>query len=282
MAGEFDSAQLMELGWRQGALLGQQLALLAWSHAPQRVGAGEQDHLVVTSHDCDILNSSLAKESLVEVLRARVSDSAAGQRSHDSAGRNPRALRLSEVMVRGDAIALDFSVHDRWEIPRELLMEEPPAARLPDRERRLMAEWLAKRYIRAAFPTAFDARWRGESKAWRKLLKRHSHGIQGVYLRLDTHDELAGSVPYRCDLLLASPAPRRKHPAWATTTEAIEREFEEFWDRLRPGIACDTIRLHTVDRITLADLEAYQRFDADWVSFEDESPVVSVETDLRS
>ena len=282
MAREFDSAQLMELGWRQGALLGQRLALLAWNHAPNRVDSAEQDYLVVTSHDCDILNRSLTKEPLVEVLRARVPDAAAGQRGHHSAGRNPRALRLSEVTVRGEAIALDLSVHDRWEIPRELLMEEAPAARLPGRKRRLMAEWLAKRYIRAAFPTAFDARWRGESKAWRKLLKRHSHWIQGVYLRLDTHDELAGSVPYRCDLLLAMPADRRNLPGWATTTEAIEREFERFWDRLRPGIACDSIRLHTVDRITLADLEAYQRFDADWVSFEDESPVVSVETDLRS
>ena len=152
----------------------------------------------------------------MEVLRARVPEAAAGQRSHDSAGRNPRALRLSEVTVRGDAIALDFSVHDRWEIPRELLMEEAPATRLPGRKRRLMAEWLAKRYIRAAFPTAFDARWRGESRAWRKLLKRHSYWIQGVYLRLDTQDEIAVGVPYRCDLLLAMPVRRRNSPTPAT------------------------------------------------------------------
>ena len=208
----------MELGWRQGALLGQRLALLAWNHAPKRVDTDEQDHLVVTSHDCDILNPSLTKEPLVEVLRARVPDAAAGERSHHSAGRNPRALRLSEVAVRGDAIALDLVVHDRWEIPRELLMEEPPAARLPDRKRRLMAEWLAKRYIRAAFPTEFDARWRGESKAWRKLLKRHSYWIQGVYLRLNTQDELADGVSYRCDLLLAIPARHRNLPGWTTTT----------------------------------------------------------------
>jgi len=145
-----------------------------------------------------------------------------------------------------------------------------------------MAEWLAKGYIRAAFPAAFDARWRGESRAWRKLLKRHSYWIQGVYLRLDTQDELAGSVPYRCDLLLAMPARRRNLADLTTTTEAIEREFEEFWDRLRPGIVCEGIRLLTTDRITLADLERYQRFDADWVSFEDESPVVPMEADLRS
>lgn len=171
MTRQFDSGQLMELGWRQGAILDRQLALSAWDHAPDRLDADEQDHLVVASHDCDILNASLAKEPLVEVLRARVPDAAAGQRSHHSAGRNPRALRLSEVAVRGDAIALDFVVHDRWEIPRELLMEEAPAARLPDGKRRLVAEWLAKRYIRAAFPTAFDARWRGESQVVAEALE---------------------------------------------------------------------------------------------------------------
>ena len=97
----------MELGWRQGAILDQQLALLARDHAPDRLDPADEEHLVVASHDCDILNASLTKEPVVEVLRARVPDARAGQRSHHSAGRNPRALRLSEVVVRGDAIALD-------------------------------------------------------------------------------------------------------------------------------------------------------------------------------
>ena len=282
MARQFDPDQLMELGWRQGAILGPRLALLAWDHAPKRLNADEQDHLVVTSHDCDILNASLAKEPLVEVLRARVPDVPAGQQDYHSAGRNPRALRLSEVTVRGDVITLDFAVHDRWEIPRELLMEEAPADRLPDKERRLVAEWLAKRYIRAAFPSAFDVRWRIEFKAWRKLLKRHSSWIQGVYLRLDTLDELTDSDPYRCDLLLAVPSGRRSLPEWPRARDAIERDFMGFWNQLRPGIKCEDIEVLPTDRLTLADLESYKRFDADWVSFEDETPVVSMEADLRS
>ena len=61
MAREFDSDKLMEPGWRQGAILDQQLALLAWDHAPKRLDADYQDHLVVTSHDCDILNPSLTR-----------------------------------------------------------------------------------------------------------------------------------------------------------------------------------------------------------------------------
>lgn len=282
MAHEFDPRQLVELGWRQGALLGHGLASLAWEHAPNRLKAGEQDHLVVTSHDCDILNPSLGKEPLVEVLRASIPDAPAGQRSHHSAGRNPRALRLSDVTVRGDVIPLDFAVHDRWEIPRELLLKEAPADRLSVKECRLVAQWLAKRYTRAAFPMAFDARWRAEYKAWWRLLKKYSSLIQGVYVRLNTLGELTGSVSYRCDLLLAVPSSKRGLPQWSAIAAAAERDFLTFWRRLQPGIECEGIQVLTTDRITLDDLERYQRFDADWVSFEDETAVTAPEADLRA
>ncbi len=282
MAREFDPRQLVDLGWRQGAILGERLAALAWRHAPSRLKGDQQDHLVVTSHDCDILNVSLGKEPLVEVLRARVPDAPAGQRAYHSAGRNPRALRLSEVTVRGDVIALDLAVHDRWEIPRELLLEEAPADRLPGKECRLVAEWLAKRYIRAAFPTVFDARWRGEFKAWWQLLEKYNSLIQGVYLRLNTLGELTVSVPYKCDLLLAVPSSKRHLPEWSAIAEATKRDFSEFWNRLLPGIECVGIEVRTTDRITLDDLERYQRFDADWMSFEDETPTTATESDLRA
>ena len=282
MAHEFDPRQLVDLGWRQGAILSQRLASLAWEHAPDRLKADEQDHLVVTSHDCDILNPSLGKEPLVEVLRAIAPNAPAAQRSHSSAGRNPRALRLSDVTVRGDVIALDFAVHDRWEIPRELLQKEAPADRLSVKECRVVAEWLAKRYIRAAFPMAFDARWRAEYKAWWRLLKKYSSVIQGVYIRLNTLGELTVSVPYKCDLLLAGPSSKRGLPEWPAIAANTERDFLDFWKRLRPGIICKGIQVLTTDRITLADLERYQRFDADWVSFEDETPVTATETDMRA
>ena len=175
----------MELGWHTGAILDRLLAVLAWDQAPNRLNADEQHHLVVTSHDRDILNASLVKEPLVEVLRARVPDAPAGQRSYHSAGRNPRALRLSEVMVRGDVIALALAVHDRWEIPRDLRIKEPSRRPSAGQETAPYGQVARQALHPSRFFTAFDPRWRGESKAWPKLLKRHSSWIQGVYLRLD-------------------------------------------------------------------------------------------------
>src|SRR5262249_26727362 len=145
---------IVKLGWRQGAILGESVASAAREHAPNRLEVVAADWLVVTSHDCDIVNESLEKEPVVEILRAvptMVADK--GQ----LAGRNPRTLHLDVDTGDGKGV-LVCNVHERWYIPRELLLSERPVHFLNDRQRRLIAEWLAKRYIRSGFPTAFDAR----------------------------------------------------------------------------------------------------------------------------
>ena len=282
MGREFDRDRVAELGWGRGAILDRRVAESAWEHAPERLKQGAQDHLLVTSHDCDVLNGSLTKEPLVEVLRARALDHHAGQRGPFASGRNPRVLRLPAVPVQGDDVVLDLAVHDRWGIPRELLMEEAPADRLPPEEGRLVAEWLAKRYIRSAFPTEFDRRWSRKTKAWRRLLKKHSSWIQGVYLRLEALRELPDETPYRCHLLLAVPSEVGRLADWPKTRDTMEEAFTDFWYGLRPAIECESVEVVTTDLITLDDIARYQRFDADWVSFEDETPVVPMEADLRS
>lgn len=241
MADGFDSGVLAKLGWRQGAILNRGLAERAWRHAPERVRKNPGDWLILTSHDCDVLNHSLAREPVVEVLRARVTTDTGGPAKLRSSGRNPRALVIPEVIVRGNVVALDLEVHDRWSIPRELLMEEKPVGFLARKDGRLVAEWLAKRYIRAAFPTTFDLRWRRKSKAWRKLLTTHSAWIQGVYLRLDTQEELPDDRAYRCELILAVPRERQRRADWPDVRDKLERAFEKFWGQFSPDIHLEAV-----------------------------------------
>ena len=278
MAEMFDSEEIARRGWRQGAFLGDALAKLAGECAPPAVEVDGSDWLVLTSHDCDIVNASIEKEPVVEVLRMRAAATGKVDR-RQSWGRNPRTLQLA-VGAREPPVVLSCGVHDRWTIPRALLMQESPAQYLPDKERRLVAEWLAKRYIRAAFPTAFDQRWRSKQKDWQKLLRMHSEWLQGVYLRLGTLDELPVDAPYKCHLILAVPHLKRGAADWTSTRAEIEDEFRAFWNQFEPGIACVGVEVLGTDEITLADIEPYQRFDADWVSFEDETsatpPVVGI------
>ena len=272
MARSFDSDSIANLGWRQGAILGQELATLAGEYAPPSVVVDRADWLVLTSHDCDIVNASIEKEPVVEVLRMRAASAGRVDRQQLS-GRNPRTLQL-EIGATEVPVVVSCTAHDRWTIPRDLLMRESPAQCLPDKERRLVAEWLAKRYIRAAFPTTFDQRWRPMLKDWQKLLRKHSEWMQGVYLRLSTLDELPADTAYRCHLIVAVPHRSRGGSGWATKRTEIEEGVRAFWGQFEPGIECAGVDVLGTDEITLADIEPYQRFDADWVSFEDDTPVI--------
>ncbi|MEL6195538.1 MAG: type II toxin-antitoxin system VapC family toxin [Myxococcota bacterium] len=138
----FDRDAIAKLGWRQGAILDVELAKSACKHAPATVTIGDSDWLIVTSHDCDVVNFSLDKEPVVEVMRARVL-AAKKVDKQQSSGRNPRTMQLA-VADGNEPVVLSLSVHDRWFIPRAALLREKPARYLPDRERRLIAEWLAK------------------------------------------------------------------------------------------------------------------------------------------
>lgn len=271
MAQEFDSETITERGWRQGAILGDALAMSASKHAPQTVGLDSADWLVLTSHDCDIVNGSIEKEPFVEILRMSVvTDGKVDQPK--LWGRNPRTLQLT-IEARETPVFLSCNVHDRWTIPRTLLMQDSPARTIPEKERRLIAEWLAKRYIRAAFPTAFDQRWRSKQKQWQYLLQKHSCWIQGVYLRLNTLHELPEDEPYKCHLMLAVPHMHQGDMKWTRQRAAIEDDVQSFWDQFEPGVQCAEVEVLRTDEITLADIEPYQRFDADWVSFEDDTAV---------
>ena len=95
--------------------------------------------------------------------------------------------------------------------------------------------------------------------------------MQGVYLRLGTLDELPANAPYQCHLILAVPHSKRREADWAGKRTEIEEDVQAFWDQFEPGIDCDGVEVRGTDEITLADIEPYQRFDADWVSFEDET-----------
>lgn len=279
MTPAFDSQRIIDLGWRQGAILAETLSRAAAAHAASdTTPTSDSDCLILTSHDCDITNGSLEKEPVVEILHGR---KALDERSISPliGGRNPRRLQL-QVPGEDGQFVISCAVHERWSVPRELLLREPPRAFLPDRERRLVAEWLAKRYVRSAFPTAFDLRWRRKQKAWLAILNENSEWIQGVYLRLSTLDELPAECTYEVHLILAVPRAKRRSAGWPTARERIETAAEDFWSGVHPAVECEEVDVRGTDEITLSAIERYQRFDADWVSFADETPAIPLVTDL--
>lgn len=281
MSAEFDVGEIERLGWRQGAVLGPNLSAQAGELAPKTIGFADGDWLIVTSHDCDVLNRTLEKEPTVELLRAAVLEKKKPDKQQ-AWGRSPREMQLEVELGGSQSVVLSMRVHDRWSIPRNLLMTEAPRLSLLAKPRRLIAEWLAKRYLRAAFPSAFDSRWRRKMKEWTALLEGQSRWVQGVYLRLSTNAELDGSMPYKIHLILATPAEACKVPAWPTKKAELESLVEKFWKQFSPGIDCVDVEVIPTGDLTLAEIEPYQRFDADWVSFADDSPATPPAADMRT
>jgi len=276
---EFDASRLHSQGWRQGSILGATLRDATRKHAPRGVVIEEGDCLVIVSHDCDVVSMSLAKEPYVEVVLLRPA-SGPKQDKNSFGGRNPRSIQLAWDGEHGNESLWAASVHDRWVVPRELLHAAEPAGLLGEKERRLIAGWLAKRYVRSAFPTAFDQRWRARMRHWTRLLERESAWIMGVYLLLDSLDEKGEDEPYRIEVLIALPATASGVGGYAEALDRIESDVRSFWETFGPGIEVDEVDVRRTDEITINELERMQRFDADWVSFADETETVPLAVDL--
>ena len=62
MTTPFDSEEIAKFGWRQGAVLGTELTKIASKQAPKTMVVDDADWLILTSHDCDIMNFSIDRQ----------------------------------------------------------------------------------------------------------------------------------------------------------------------------------------------------------------------------
>lgn len=73
----------------------------------------------------------------------------------------------------------------------------------------------------------------------------------------------------------------KKDPGWASKRDELDRDVEAFWKQFRPAIECAGVEVLGTEELTLADIEPYQRFDADWVSFADDTVATPLAADMR-
>jgi hypothetical protein len=85
------------------------------------------------------------------------------------------------------------------------------------------------------------------------------------------HLVFSSQTPYKCHLIVAVPAKAKKEQGWAAKRDELDREIEAFWKQFEPSIECVGVDVLGTDELTLAEIEPYQRFDADWVSFADDT-----------
>jgi len=231
---------------------------------PDAASLGADDIAVVVSQDCDVTNSSLVSEPTVEVIIGRPVRSEDGGLKH---GRNPRRIQFPT-----SAFDYEASVHDRFVLDRAPLRNRrPDETTLDTATVRSLASWLARRYDRVAFPTAFNARLKSRERMVFRELKRCGV-LSAVYLLLSP-EELQQQSDY---VIGVCGAVTREHDN-PTDREAAIKALDKLCVELQKcvGIVVEDHEVRSESEISLDDLRLFRRWDVDYLSERADPPDAS-------
>jgi hypothetical protein len=255
-----ESSKISVNGWEQGSVLSEELARDVWSSTLAE--GTEPSVLVVLTQDCDLVHASYEVEPHVELIVGRLVDVADNNLRH---GRNPRRLQVDVDGAEKRTLAL--SIHDRLLVPRARLESHTPhgSIRLRPDQRQLICEWVAKRYVRAAFPDEFNERTRASYKKIEKELKRDGEHITGLFLMIDPDRELGADEDYRAILRVTA---RRETLVDVATEQRLVRVANAIATALGSckGIVVEDHQLVSEAEFTLEDLRYFKRWDWDYRS----------------
>ncbi len=237
-------------GWKQGSIVDRELASKV-----QRSGGGECE-FVLLSQDCDVVHRSLDVEPSVELISMMrtLRDQADGGYTH---GKNPRVLH---VEAQDDKL-LVFSIHERYIVDRHLLAEHPPAGYIGDGTTQMLTRWVAKRYVRSAFPDVFNDRIRGSDKRIGRALRAHGKGASGIFLQLSDWGELDDDQDYEITIVVV------------IHDDELEAEAANLASKLMQhmdacsGVSVKDVRCVGERDFTIYDLRTYKRWDFDSRSY---------------
>jgi hypothetical protein len=141
----------------------------------------------------------------------------------------------------------------------------------------MLAKWLAARYLRPAYPDAFNERLRSVQKALRAFWETHRRELRAAYCRLSTMEELAEEDLYEAEFVLV-------HPYGDLTQAqagALVDSFEEICSPCQ-GLEISGKAMADID-FSLVHLSSYTRWDLDFLSFPDPgaSPLPPTEADCE-
>lgn len=256
--------ELVDLDWQQGSVLSQEIVdelvkrgVLA---KPQAAAI-----FVIVSHDCDVIHASLEAEPTVECLEAvPVAGPTNGSLRH---GKSRRRLQFDI----GDKV-FEATILPRYFFPRDVLRTGRPAAalKITAREKKLLGNWISKRYFREAFPNAFEDRLRigNAHEKIRKELKTRGDNVTGIYL-LMPGGELPKEEAYEISIKATMDVDSHGNAARRTEAQELVQAIAKHM-RACPGIEVFEAEAVSLGSITLDDLNFLKRWDCDDLSLRDD------------
>ena len=225
-------------------------------------------HWFLLSHDCDIVHHDFENEPHVEIMAARFVDSSDGNLLH---GKNPRRLQLK---MREQWI--EFHVGSRKFIDRRHLAHLVPdrGIALPPDAVQSLAGWVARRYVRTAFPDSFNNRLQGREQQIKKLMSNEGGNICTLYVLLADQGELPPDQTYIIEIVAVM---RDGDFDVAEKRAAVEKTLGNLCILISEcgGITVDRQTTRGERDISLTDLRSLQRLEFDHFSRSENSAASS-------
>lgn len=229
------------------------------------------DLLILISQDCDIVCPSYENEPYVELLVARAipREQKDGRLSH---GKNPRRLQFQTETAGGTRL-YEVNIHEKSRVGREVLVgiAVPGEPRLDPSVIDVLTKWTAKRYTRAAFPTAFNERCRPVANRIAKKLKARGDLLTGIFLRLDTLEELPPGQDYRVILRVTGRAEDLEDVENNEAAIALLSGIEDALNECE-GVNVVDAELVLEEDFPIAELRDVRRWDYDYLSYGEGEP----------
>lgn len=260
MTPEQRAKALRQAGWHQGAVCAaSDVAALLQPPAHPVLSISDEDWLMLMTQTCDLLQGDLEKEPRVELLRltpTRPSVSASlGWTQH------PRFIQIERSTASGRLYAC---IHDRVWVPRERFdLLTPDATReVAPEDIRMLVKWVASRYLRPAYPDAFNDRLKPIQKELTRFWKANKGRLRAAYCVFAREDELPEEESYEVAFVLV-------HPRTVAIAEAqsLADQFEAIFSSC-DGIEVEAKAMADTD-FSLFHLDRYTRWELDHLSFSD-------------
>jgi hypothetical protein len=272
-AKQIDRKKIQENGWHQGAVCPFH-TLSGSSESGDNCKALRQSEgalAILVSHDCDIVNGNLTKEPFADWIIARCIEKPGGVYLY---GQNSRKLHFEH-----NGSFYEVSACERLSTPRELLekVSAEPSQALTGPLIKLVAEWVSKRYIRPAYPDAFNERIKKAKKQLtRALEKDHDHELfRSILIKIEPRDkELLADQTYS---VFIAGVMREADYGDAQKRERGQRIIDELEHNLADceGIEVQECRLRSDEEVRLSWLDYYVPWDFDYLTVQDQEDTES-------
>lgn len=182
---------LLEKGWRRHTFLSTENgAVDLISVLPEKLHETLQVagvKVLIATYDCAVVYDSFDDEPWLQLLIAIPVDF----NKQFSSGRNARRLHF---FIESDEGALAYEVNAKsiCQIDRELLkkLDRDESVRVTLENSYDLRNWLAERYRQDTWPDAFNSAVEPATKRLKRFWKRYQEYITGLYIKLNTYDEI--------------------------------------------------------------------------------------------